>query len=115
MYQSSYAEVLEDDQEAARGNEFRALDLATDLLRKAAADPRPSRDGVEALHVTRELWMTFIREVAAPENALAPEIRGNIASIGIWVLKEAEAIRLGKSSNYGGIADVCAIIRDGLR
>ena len=115
MYQYSYAEVLEDDQASARQIEYDALDKVVGLLRTAAAASHPSREGVEALHCTRELWMVLINEVTAPANALAPELRGNIASIGIWILKEAEAIRLGRSSNYAGIADICAIIRDGLR
>ena len=73
------------------------------------------RKGIEALHLTRELWTTFVGALAAPDNALPPELRANLVSIGIWVLKEADAIRLGRSTNYAGIADICATIRDGLR
>ena len=114
MYQHSYAEVLEDDQTAARRNEARALDRAVGLLMAADAAPHPSREGVDALHFTRQLWTAFITELASPDNALPNPVRANLISIGIWVLKEAEAIRLGSSTNYAGIADICAIIRDGL-
>lgn len=115
MYQSSYAAVLEDDQAQARRNEARALDHAATLLMRADELPHPSIDGVKALHFTRQLWTTFIGELAAPENDLPREIRANLISIGMWVLKEADAIRLDKSRNYAGIADICAIVRDGLR
>jgi flagellar biosynthesis activator protein FlaF len=116
MYRSSYAEVLEDDQIEARRIEARALDHAVGLLDRAAETTSvPSREGIEALHFTRSLWTTFMTELSSPENALPKELRANLISIGIWVLKEADAIRLGRSSNYGGIADICAIIRDGLR
>ena len=115
MYQHSYAEVLEDDQAAARRSEAHALDRGARLLMAAAATPHPSREGVEALHLTRQLWTALITELAAPDNALPNQVRANLVSIGIWVLKEAEAIRLGSSTNYAGIADICAIIRDGLR
>ena len=115
MYQSSYAEVLEDDQSEARCVEVMALDRVVVLLRAAAAIPRPSREGIEALHYTRQLWMIFIQVLGSPENALPQEVRASLISIGIWVLKEAEAIRLETSTNYAGIADVCAMIRDGLR
>ena len=54
-------------------------------------------------------------ELAAPENALPPGLRANLVSIGIWILKECDAIGLGKTDNYAGVADVCATIRDGLR
>ncbi len=115
MYQFSYAEILEDDQTAARRVEFRALDRAVDLLTRAAAAPDSPREGIEALHFTRQLWMTFVNELVAPENALPDDVRANLISIGIWTLKESEAIRLGTSNNYAGIADVCGIVRDGLR
>lgn len=115
MYQGSYAEVLEDDQAEARRNEAHALDHAVILLTRADELPHPSIDGIKALHFTRQLWTTFISELAAPENELPREIRANLISIGVWVLKEADAIRLDKSRNFAGIADICAIVRDGLR
>ena len=117
MYQMSYAEILEDDQTAARRIEAMALDRAVELLADAAAagGPSPSREGVEALHYTCQLWMLFAKELATPENALPEELRARLISIAIWGLKEADAIRLGRSTNYAGIAAICASIRDGLR
>lgn len=115
MYQASYDEVLEDDQVAARRVEYQALDRCVYLLTKAAGLSNPSKEGVEALYWTRQLWQTFIDELTSPDNALPLATRANLISIGLWVLKEADAIRLNKSSNYTGIADICAIVRDGLR
>ncbi len=114
MYQQSYAEVFDDDQTEARRVEARALDRVVAMLMAADAVPHPSREGVDALYHTRELWTVFIAELAALENALPNALRANLISIGIWIMKEADAIRLGTSRNYAGIADVCAIIRDGL-
>ena len=114
MYQHSYAEVIEDDQHDARRIEAQALDRVVALLRHADTLPPSSLEGVRALHVTRELWMFFMTELASPENALPDALRASLISIGIWVLKEADAIRLERSTNYGGIADICAIVRDGL-
>ncbi len=114
MYQFSYAEVLEDDQQEARRVEAGALDKVVTLLRSAASLSSPSIDGVRALHLTRELWMILMRELAKDDNALPETLRASLISIGIWILKEAEAIRLGRSTNYAGIADICAIVRDGL-
>ncbi len=114
MYQFSYAEVLEDDQQEGRRIEADALDRVVTMLRRAANLPSPSVHGVRALHMTRELWMIFMRELASDDNALPEALRASLISIGIWILKEAEAIRLGRSTNYDGIADICAIVRDGL-
>ena len=115
MYQQCYAEILADDQHEARRIEAQALDWVASLLTEAAGRPHPSIEGVKALHFTRELWTTFIKELGAPENALPDALRAKLISIGIWILKEADAIRLGTSTNYAGIADICAIVRDGLR
>lgn len=115
MYQLSYAEMAEDDQVAARRAEYHALDHVVTLLRKAAAVPLPSREGVEALHGTRQLWMTLVEALAASDNALPDQLRANLISIGLWILREADEIRLGRSTNFGGIADVCSTVRDGLR
>ena len=78
MYQYSYAEVLEDDQTAARRTEAQALDRAVTLLMAADAVPHPSRQGVDALYVTCQLWMALITELAAPDNALPNQIRANL-------------------------------------
>lgn len=114
MYQARYEEVLEDSQAAARRVEHQALDRCIYLLGKASAVPGNSREGVEALHWTRQLWQTFLLELADDKNALEVSLRATLISVGIWILKEADAIRLGRSSNYAGISDVCAIVRDGL-
>jgi flagellar protein FlaF len=114
MYQHSYAEVLEDDQSEARRTESAALDRAVTLLMQADRAGHPSREGVDALYFTCRLWTVFIDELASPDNALPNELRANLISIGIWIVKESDAIRHGTSTNYAGIADICAIIRDGL-
>ena len=107
MYQSSYAEILEDDQTTARRVEAMALDRAVELLADAAQ--------VAKIAYTCQLWMVFASELASPQNALPEELRARLISIAIWVLKEADAIRTGRSTNYAGIADICVMIRDGLR
>ncbi len=115
MYQRCYAEVLEDDQNAARRAEFMALDKAVTMLMRADEDKDAPFTGIGALHYTRELWTTFANELVSPDNALPERLRANLISIAIWILKEADAIRLGRSTNFAGIADICGIVRDGLR
>ena len=115
MYQACYDEVLEDSQAAARRMEYQALDRCVYLLQKAALGGARSVVAVDALHWTRQLWQAFIVELSDDANALPVELRANLISIGVWVLKEAEAIRLDHSENFAGIADICGIVRDGLR
>ena len=115
MYQRCYEEVLEDDQSAARRVEFMALDRAVTMLMRADEDKDAPFAGIEALHYTRQLWTTFANELASPDNALPESLRASLISIAIFILKEADAIGLGRSTNYAGIADICGIVRDGLR
>ncbi len=115
MYQFSYAEILDESASDARDNERRALDRAVDLMAKAAESGPRSRDAVEAIFYVRRLWDLLMDDLASPENDLPANLRAGLISIGIWIIKQTELIRLGKSEDFGGIRDICATIRDGLK
>jgi flagellar protein FlaF len=115
MYQAGYAEVLDDDTATARSQERRAFDHAIELLRAAELRGRRSREAIEALLFVTRLWNVMLEDLASPENGLAPELRANLISIGIWVLKEAERIRREESDNFAGVIEICDSIRKGLR
>lgn len=114
MYQFSYAEAVEDDQSIARSIERQALDRAIGLLQEADVAGPNSRAVIEALYYTRRLWSFFVTELINDENALPVEVRANLISIGIWVLKEADAVQAGKAETCSAIGEICAIVRDGL-
>jgi flagellar biosynthesis activator protein FlaF len=115
MYQAGYAEVLEDSNAVARSYERQALGRAIELLTAAEKRGRRSREAIEALLFTRRLWNILLQDLASPENALPVQLRANLISIGIWVLKEAERIRLEESDNFAGIIQICDSIRGGLK
>jgi flagellar protein FlaF len=115
MYQFSYAEVLEDDPRDARGNERRAFEHAIALLRAAEAGGTQSRDCIEALQFVRRLWTILIDDLGGPGNDLPEALRADLISIGLWVMKELELIRSGRSENLAGIREVCATICEGLK
>ena len=114
MYQFSYAEAVEDDQSLARSIERQALDRAIVLLQEADAAGPNSKAVIEAVYYTRRLWNFFVNELINEDNALPVEVRANLISIGIWVLKEADAVQAGKSDKCSAIGEICAIVRDGL-
>jgi flagellar protein FlaF len=114
MYQFSYAEVIEDDPGHARRTERMALDHAIELLRLAKEKGPRSREAIDALHFVRSLWTIFIDDLAGSGNDLPEPARAGLISIGLWIVKEAEQIRLDRSHNFSGISDICAMIRDGL-
>ncbi len=59
--------------------------------------------------------MSFIEDLKHPDNQLEIQLRANLISIAIWILKECDRIRRRQSTNYQGIIDVTTIIRDGLK
>ncbi|MBD8553447.1 flagellar biosynthesis regulator FlaF [Rhizobium sp. CFBP 8762] len=115
MYQFSYAEIMEDDVADARQRERQVLDRSIDLLRAASQKQGYSREAIEAIYFTRRLWVRFIEDLQEPDNQLDTELRANLISIAIWILKEAEKIRRRESTNFQGIIDITTIIRDGLK
>jgi flagellar protein FlaF len=114
MYQFSYAEVLEDDPLEARERERKALGHAVELLRVAKQSGPESRDGVEALLFVRRLWTVLLDDLANPDNALPETLRASLISIGIWILKQADLVRLDGSRDLDGLIAVNETIRDGL-
>jgi flagellar biosynthesis activator protein FlaF len=114
MYKFSYEEALQDSGSRQRENERRAIEQSVALLRSAEkAGPR-SRESVDAIIFLNRLWSYFLEDLAKPENGLPDEVRARLISIGIWMLKEAEAISNGKSRNFAGLIDVSNAIAEGL-
>ena len=58
---------------------------------------------------------SLLDDLGSGENALPKELRANLISIGLWLLREAEDIRQGRTDNFEGLIEVSQIIRDGIR
>jgi flagellar protein FlaF len=115
MYQFPYAEVLDEAPKAARERERKALERSIELLEAAdKAGPR-SQETVEALAFVRQLWGILIEDLASPENALAQPLRADLISIGLWIMREAEDIRLEKKDSLKGLIEVSRVICEGLQ
>ncbi len=115
MYQFSYAEVLDETPRGARERERQAIERSIELLEAADKAGVRSREAIEALLFVRRLWGVLIEDLADTENDLPQALRADLISIGLWIMREAEQIRLEKSSNFKGIIEVSATIRDGLK
>ncbi len=115
MYQFTYAEIMEDGVADAKDRERQALERSIELLAAARDEGEYSRKSIEAIYYTRRVWIRLIEDLKQPENELGAELRANLISIAIWMLKECERIRKRQSTNYQGIIDVTTIIKDGLK
>lgn len=115
MYQFSYADIQTDSVADAKDRERQLLSRSIDLLTAAAAVGTESLEAVEALNFTNRVWTTFVEDLGSNENALPKELRANLISIGLWVLRETEDIRQGRTNNFEGVIEVSQIIRDGIQ
>lgn len=115
MYQFSYAEVSQESAATAREREREAMDHTIAMLERAEAAGTKSREAIEAIYVTRNLWSVLVEDLAAPDNGLPEELRAALISIGLWIMREAEAIRLGRSKSFRPMIEITTMIRDGLQ
>ena len=115
MYQFSYAEIVQDTCGDARMHERQAMERGIQLLRLARDTGPESREAVEALHYLRSLWAILIEDLASAENDLPEKLRADLISIGLWVMKEVENIRFGRTTSFDDIIDVNQMICEGLK
>ena len=115
MYQFSYAEVLDETPKDARARERKAIEHSIELLQRAEQSGARSHEAVEALLFVRRLWSLLIEDLANPENDLPEALRADLISIGLWIMREAELIRLEKSDNVKGLIEISMIIYEGLQ
>jgi len=114
MYQSSYAAMAADDFALARANEWRALDQAVVMLEEARPTGSASPETIAAVTFLRRLWTFLIEDLASAENALPEALRASLISIGMFALRQGEALRLGQSEDFETVIDVNKMIRDSL-
>ncbi len=99
----------------SRARERLAMQRAIELLELAQQRGVKSMEAAEALNYLNKLWHLFIDDLARPENDLPDALRAELISIGIWITNEINRMRLGKSDNFGGLIEICAIIHGGLK
>jgi flagellar protein FlaF len=115
MYEISYEETLEDSPKDCRDRERLALDRVILLLEAGAEAGAGSKEATDALLLLNRLWRAFIEDLASPDNDLPDGLRGDLLSVGLWIIKEADAILVSRSKNFRGLIEICTIIRDGLK
>lgn len=115
MYKIAYNEVLDDSPKEGRAQERSALERSIAMLQEAQAKGPGSREAIDAIFFVRRLWGIFIEDLATPENGLPDKLRADLISVGLWVMRESEEIRLGRSQNFAGIIDVSRTISEGLQ
>ena len=105
---------LERSETAANGF-IAEIDRAIELMKLAEATGTDSPQAVEAVNYLQKLWTFFIQNLTDPNNELAGDLKGDLISIGIWAIAEADRVLADKSKGFGALIDVNKTIRDGLK
>lgn len=114
MYRRFYSEIMEDDPQLARANERGVILHSIQLLERAEKAGPTSQQAVEALFFLRRLWEFLLVELGSPENQLPQKLRADLISVGIGLLKEADAIRRGESTDFASLKEISQTIAAGL-
>jgi flagellar biosynthesis activator protein FlaF len=115
MYQSAYNDIIEAGSASTRSREKEALERALTLLRQAREVGFRSHRGAEAIYTTNRVWSFLIEDLSLSDNELPDEIRANLISIGIHVLKRLGDLRGGEAAAADDIIDITEIIQGGLQ
>ncbi|MCT8997768.1 flagellar biosynthesis regulator FlaF [Chelativorans intermedius] len=115
MYQFSYSEVQTDSVADAKDRERQVLTRSIELLTAAREAGAGSPEAIDAILFMNRVWTALLSDLGSPDNELPKELRANLISIGLWLLREGEAIRQGRSENFDGLIEISQIIRDGLK
>jgi len=85
------------------------------LLDRAEKAGPKSQQAVDALLFLRRLWQFLLIELGNSENQLPEKLRAELISVGIGLLKEADAISRGESSDFASLKQISQTIADGLQ
>ncbi|MFG1296616.1 flagellar biosynthesis regulator FlaF [Xanthobacter variabilis] len=115
MYKFAYAEILDEAGTSGRERERQAFDMAMDLLVQAQAAGPGTPEMRTALLTVQKMWRFFIADIADAQNELPETLRVNLASLGLWIIQEADRILSDPTRDVALLIDVNRTIRDGLK
>jgi flagellar biosynthesis activator protein FlaF len=114
MFKQFYDEIAQDTASDARAAERMAFEKSISLMQKAQAAGLKSREAIEALHFLNRFWTIMLDDLASPENGLPGDLRAKLLSIGIWMIKQAAAIRGGSRTDFRPLIEVSETVLAGL-
>ena len=110
----AYEMVADDSSQESRARERHALSLGIHQLERLQHGGFSDEDFFESLLYVRKLWAIFIEDLSHPENGLPEQLRADIISIGLWIVKEADRLRQERSNDVMQLIEINRLIRDAL-
>ena len=115
MYTFAYSESLAESPSEGRQSERMLLMESIDLMRAAEAAGAQSRVAIEATYFVTKLWCHLIEDLGRPENALPPELRAKLISIGLFLIRASDEVRSGERRSFSGMIEITTTIAEGLK
>jgi flagellar protein FlaF len=110
----AYEAVVEDSGLEERRRERQVLSIGIDRLERIQKGGFSYEELVQSMLYIRRLWTIFIEDLSHPDNGLPEQLRADIISIGLWVVKEADRLREEKSGDVMQLIEINRLIRDAL-
>jgi flagellar biosynthesis activator protein FlaF len=115
VYKFAYSESLAESSSENRQSERALLLESIELMRSAEAAGPQSRLAIDATYFVTKLWCHLIEDLGRPENALPPELRAKLISIGLFLIRASEEVRAGERRSFSGMIEITATIAEGLK
>lgn len=115
MYRFSYTEVMEDSSDECRRREYDLFGRAIALLKTADGSAHDSSEMLNAMVFVQRLWNFLMKDLASPDNGLPDKLKGQLISVGLWVMRETDQIVRGEANSVTALIDVNTMIQEGLK
>ncbi|NQW10889.1 MAG: flagellar biosynthesis regulator FlaF [Alphaproteobacteria bacterium] len=76
----------------ARDLEYRLLAQVTGGLMEAESGRASLQDRLNAIMRNEKVWHAFLADLNHPDNGLSQSLKGNLASLALWVTRETKHV-----------------------
>ena len=74
-----------------------------------------SHTATQAVFMVSRLWCHLIEDLGRPDNQLPAELRAQLISIGLFLIRATDEIRAGQRRNFVALIDISRCIAEGLK
>lgn len=111
---SAYEEITADSGSEARLHEREAFLQAIVAMEEADQAPGDTAKRVEAISMVHRLWTSLIADLGSVENQYPRELKAQLISIGIFILRHCEAMRTDEGKDFTAVVEISRILEKGL-
>lgn len=111
---TAYDEILEESAGESRSREREAMRASIEAMEEADRNPGDPAARANAIFLTSRLWSALLEDLASADNGYPDELKAQIISIGIFVLRQCEALRSDTEKDFAAIAEISRILEEGL-